>query len=443
MAIAVEQATYSRTAIDRSAKHALVASWLGWMFDGYETYALILVMEVAVNQLLPPEHLARAQVYKAGLLSTTLLGWAIGGVIAGVLTDYLGRRRMLMVSILWYAAFAGLTALSWDYWSLVAFRFLTGLGLGAEWGPGSAIVAEFWPPSSRGRAGGALHAAHGVGQLVASALWLLLNPLGVSSWRYLFVLGVAPALMLLYVRRVVHDPVQWVVVDGERRDARRRIETGVASERDNDLARFPIARVLSDAELRRRVWRLMLMALSTVIGWWSVSTWIQQHAGDIAAALGQQRQHWASLAALMFNAGSIAGYLMFGVLADRFGRKPSVSAYYVGAFAVSLWFFLRVADTSVVLLAAAAIGFFASGQFAWMTIYLPELFPTQVRGSAISVVFDGTRSIAAAGPLMAGWLAASFGGIGMAAAAMSLVYLVGLAVAPFAGPETKGTTLLA
>src|SRR5262245_59703989 len=169
-------ARHESAPIERSAWQALTASWLGWMFDGYENYALILVMAVATRQLLPPERLASMPVYMAGLLSATRLGWAVGGVIAGVLTDYIGRRRMLMLSILWYAVFTGLSAFSPDYWSLLIFRFLTGLGLGAEWGPGSAIVAEFWPPSSRGRAGGALHAGHAVGALLASVTWLPVNP---------------------------------------------------------------------------------------------------------------------------------------------------------------------------------------------------------------------------------------------------------------------------
>src|SRR6516165_1290000 len=129
--------------IDSSAWRALTVSWLGWMFDGYENYALVLTMASAVHQLLPPDT-ANAPLYMGGLLTATLLGWAAGGIAAGVLTDYVGRRRMLMLSICWYAIFAGLTALSWDYWSFFACRLLTGLGLGAEWGPGAAIVAEFW-----------------------------------------------------------------------------------------------------------------------------------------------------------------------------------------------------------------------------------------------------------------------------------------------------------
>src|SRR5262249_20751478 len=119
------------------------------------------------------------------------------------------------------------------------------------------------------------------------------------------------------------------------------------------------------------------------------------------------------------------------------------AVYYLGALGLSWLFFLRVNDWYALLATAAANGFFTGGQFSWMTIYLPELFPTRVRGSAISLVFDGSRTVAALGPLLAGWLASSFGGIGTAAAMMSLIYVVGLIVTPFAGPETKGKELRA
>jgi MFS family permease len=155
------QVSCSSTA--KASWRALIASWLGWMFDGYETYALVLVMSPAVHRFLAPDRLPGASVYIGGLLAATMVGWAAGGVAAGIAADYFGRRRTLMLSILCYAVFSGLAAISWDYPSLLIFRFLTGLGLGAEWGPGAAIVAEFWPPASRGRAGGALHAAYGVG----------------------------------------------------------------------------------------------------------------------------------------------------------------------------------------------------------------------------------------------------------------------------------------
>jgi MFS family permease len=441
MRVTVGRSRLWPVSIDRSARRALGASWLGWMFDGYETYALVLVMSVAVRQLLPPERLPSLSLYMGGLLAVTLLGWAVGGVAAGVLTDYIGRKRMLMISILWYAVFAGLTALSPNYWSLLIFRFLTGLGLGAEWGPGSAIVAEVFPPSHRGRAGGALHAAVGVGYFLASGIWLLVNPLGASSWRYMFIIGILPAFLLLYVRRAVYDPALWVAANNRRLEARKRLEMGLVSQEDRKLTEFTMTYVLSDPQLRRRVGLLLLMSLSSVVGWWSVSTWIPRYAAELAANAGGRPQQWASMAGLMYNTGSIAGYLVLGWLVDMFGRKPIMWSYYLGALGLSFCFFLLVHDMRALLLMAVATGFFTSGQFAWMTIYLPELFPTRVRGSAMCLIFDGSRSVAALGPLLAGWLISSFGSIGTAAAMMSLVYVVGLIVTPFAGPETKGKPL--
>jgi MFS family permease len=205
----------------------------------------------------------------------------------------------------------------------------------------------------------------------------------------MFVIGVAPAFLLLYIRRVAPDPFLWVTANDRRREARKRIETGVGSEQDRELAQFTIARIFSEPELRRRVGLLLLMSLSATVGWWSVSTWIPQHAAQLASGAGQQLQRWASLAAPMFNVGAIVGYLAFGLLADRFGRIPSVWLYYLGALGLSWLFFLRVNDWHALLATAAANGFFIGGQFSRMTIHLPELFPTRVRGSAISLVFDG------------------------------------------------------
>lgn len=423
------------TSIGKASWRALAASWLGWMFDGYETYALVLVMTPAVRQLLSPERLPKASIYAGGLLAVTLLGWAVGGVAAGVLADYLGRRRTLMLSILCYAVFAGLAALSWNYWSLLTFRFLTGLGLGAEWGPGAAIVAEFWPPASRGRAAGALHAAYGVGLLLASGIWVLLRSAGPSSWRYMFVIGILPAFLLLYVRRWVDEPEIWIAANRGRREAKMRLEMGGVSPQDKELAQFTVTRILSDLGLRRRVGLLLLMAISSVVPWWSASTWIPEYAAQLSTKLP------SSLTGLMFSAGSIAGFLAMGLLADLLSRKPIIWLFYLGALLLSLCFFLLVTDRRALLIMAAANGFFCSGQFAWMTIYLPEMFPTRVRGTAMSLVFDTSRAVSVLCPLLAGWLISFLGSIGAAGATMSLIYVVGLIVTPFAGRETKGKPL--
>ena len=429
------------SSLGRASVRALIASWLGWMFDGYETYALVLVMGSAVHQFLPPERLPRASVYIGGLLAATMLGWAGGGIAAGILADYFGRRRTLMLSILCYAVFSGLAAISWDYWSLLAFRFLVGLGLGAEWGPGAAIVAEQWAPASRGKAGGVLHAAYGVGLLLASGIWLFVSRLGQSSWRYMFLVGVLPALLLLYVRRWVDEPAVWTETSRNRREAQQRVQMGKGSSHDKQLVRFTVSEILSDLELRRRVGILLLMSVTTVVGWWSASTWIPEFAAQLNARSLSQMQLSSSMIGLMFSLGSVAGFLTLGFFADTVGRKPTIWFYYLGALVVTVCYFLFARERTALLVMAGVNGFFSSGQFAWMTIYLPELFPTRVRGTAMSLVFDTSRSIAALGPLLAGWLVTLFGGIGNAAAVMSLIYIVGLIATPFAGAETRGKPL--
>jgi MFS family permease len=370
------------SSLGRASVRALIASWLGWMFDGYETYALVLVMGSAVHQFLPPERLPRASVYIGGLLAATMLGWAGGGIAAGILADYFGRRRTLMLSILCYAVFSGLAAISWDYWSLLAFRFLVGLGLGAEWGPGAAIVAEQWTPASRGKAGGVLHAAYGVGLLLASGIWLFVSRLGQSSWRYMFLVGILPALLLLYVRRCVDEPAVWTETSRNRREAQQRVQMGKGSSHDKQLVRFTVSEILSDLELRRRIGILLLMSVTTVVGWWSASTWIPEFAAQLNARSLSQMQLSSSMIGLMFSLGSVAGFLTLGFFADTVGRKPTIWFYYLGALVVTVCYFLFARERTALLVMAGVNGFFSSGQFAWMTIYLPELFPTRVRGTA-------------------------------------------------------------
>jgi MFS family permease len=197
----------------------------------------------------------------------------------------------------------------------------------------------------------------------------------------------------------------------------------------------------SNPMLRRRVAYLLLMSIASVVGFWSAAAWVPEYAAQVSAQTSGPSHLSASSAALIFSTGAIFGYIVLGLLADRLGRKPTIWLYYLGALIVSLCLFLFARDRYLLLLLVAVSGLFTSGQFAWMTIYLPELFPTRVRGTAMSLVFDSSRFIAGIGPLVAGWLIASLGGIGTAAATMSLIYLIGLIATPFAGPETKGRPL--
>ena len=183
-------------------RRALLSSFLGWMFDGYETSTLILVGFSAMTSLMHGASRSSMQLAVGTAMSSTLLGWAIGGMIGSVMADYIGRKRMLTIAIAGYSIFTGLTAFSATPEALIVLRFLTGLFLGSEWSTGTALVAETWPASERAKALGIMQSGYGFGFLLASLTWLVALPLlGQDAWRWMFVLGVLPAIVLLFCRR--------------------------------------------------------------------------------------------------------------------------------------------------------------------------------------------------------------------------------------------------
>src|SRR5262249_52045354 len=160
----------------------LAASKLGWLFDGYETYALIVTIGVALRQLLEPAQFPQIPYYAGLVIALTLLGWGVGGLIAGVLTDYLGRKRTMLLAIIAYSAVAGFSAFAWDWQSFAVLRFLVGVAIGSEWVTGASIVAEIWPDRARGKGVGLMQCGLGIGFFVASFVWLFVGPLGPSAW---------------------------------------------------------------------------------------------------------------------------------------------------------------------------------------------------------------------------------------------------------------------
>ena len=411
------------------------------MFDGYETFALVLVANAALQQVLPADLRAAALGYQGIVIGVTLLGWACGGVLWGILADYFGRKPTMIQAILIYSVFTGLTFFAQSWEMLAILRFLTGLGLGAEWGTGVSLVVEKWPESTRAKAAACLQSGIAVGFFIASFAWFLLQNVGPDGWRYMFLVGVLPALLVLYIRRGVNDPELWQATARRREQARERARTGSVAQEDQALLRFTLGHIWESPELRRRLLVTGAMSTSTLIAWWAVSTWIPQYAGQFAGRAGLNPQQFATLAALVYNAGGILGYILFGVFADSFGRKPITLIYYLGSLPLVIGLFLLAQDPTMFLVLAAINGFFTLGQFSWMPIYLPELFPTPVRATALAVVFNISRYVAGFGPLVAGVLIAQLGGLAQAATLFGLIYVLGLVITPFSGPETRGQPL--
>ncbi len=419
----------------------LIATNLGWLFDGFEVYALFLTVGPAMRTLLDPSQFSQIPAYAGTVVAITLLGWGIGGLCGGILADYIGRKRTMIYAILAYSILTGLTALSFDWISFALLRFLVGMAIGSEWATGSSMMAELWPQNARGKGAGLMQCGLGLGFFLASFVWLFVGGLGSSAWRYMFLVGILPALFTLWIRSSIEESQAWQEVDARRRQARGRQQSGTAlAADDRALTRFTIADLFAEPETRRRTILVFLMSLSTTLAWWGISSWVPPYIGSIAAKAQLPAQQWASYAGMAYNAGAILGYVTFGFLADSFGRKPITMFYYAAAFLLTPALFLWTQDLNVLLVAAAANGFFTLGQYCWMPVWLPELFPTRSRGTGIAFAFNAPRLIAFLGPLFAGTLIVAFGGYSRTAMIFSLIYILGFCVAPFL-PETRGQPL--
>ncbi len=427
--------------LDRNQWNTLIASNLGWMFDGYETFALVVTVGAALRQLLDRSQYGDIPFYAGIVIGLTLLGWGIGGLIGGVLADYLGRKRTMLIAILAYSIMTGLSAFAWDWLSFTVLRFLVGIAIGSEWVTGASIVSELWPDRARGRGVGLMQCGFGIGFFLASFAWLFVGAMGPSGWRYMFLIGVSPALMTLWVRRAIPESERWERVNGQRQAAMEHKRKGTAlSAQDEALTRFTMADLFAEPEIRRRVILAFAMSLATTFAFWGIGAWVPPFVTEAAAKAGRDGQQWGSYAAMAYTGASVLGYIVFGFLADAFGRKPATISYVVASAVSVALLFLWARDLTFMLIGAGLCGIFVSGQYTWMAAWLPELFPTRMRATAAGFVFNTPRLIAWTGPLVSGWLITEAGGFSQAAMAIASIYVLSLAAAPFL-PETRGKPL--
>jgi MFS family permease len=427
--------------LDRTQWKALIASNLGWTFDGFEVFALILTVGVALHQLLDPSQYPLIPAYAGAIIAITVFGWGLGGLLGGVLADYLGRKRSMTLTILAYSLLTGLSAFSWDWLSFAAFRFLVGLAIGSEWATGASITAELWPAHARGKGGAFLQSGYPIGSILASGIWLVIGTSGPGAWRYMYLIGVLPALVAFWIRRNIPESPRWEESNKRRRAAYDLRRQGAVLEGENAaLVRFTLVDMFAEPAIRSRLFLTFVMSLSVTIGYWGVSTFVPSYVGSVATAAGLPAPRWAALAGLVQNLGALAGFVSFGFLADAFGRKPTTMLFYLMCLVLTPIIYLWVQDIHVLLLAFAVYGFFIQGVFSWTPIWLPELFPTRMRATAAGFIFNAPRLISAIAPLIAGTLIVGLGGYGKAATIIGMFYILGLIAVPFL-PETKGKPL--
>jgi len=427
--------------LSRAQWKALIASNLGWTFDGFEVFSLLLTVGAALHQLLEVSEYKFIPAYAGAVIAITVFGWGAGGLLGGILADYIGRKRSMTLTILAYSLLTGLSALSWNWISFAVLRFLVGLAIGSEWATGASITAELWPDHARGKGGAFLQSGYPIGSILASGVWLAIGTSGPGAWRYMYLVGVLPALVTFWIRRNIPESPRWEESDRRRRAAYDLRRQGVALKgEDSALVRFTLIDMFAEPTVRSRLFLTFVMSLSVTIGYWGVSSFVPSYVGAVASAAGLEAQRWVGLAGLVQNIGALLGFISFGFMADAFGRKPTTLLFYLMCLILTPIVYLWVKDIHLLVLGLVVYGFFIQGTFSWTPIWLPELFPTRMRATAAGFIFNTPRLISAVAPLIAGSLIVELGGYGKAATIIGMFYILGLVAAPFL-PETRGKPL--
>jgi MFS family permease len=366
-------------------------------------------------------------------LGATLMGWAVGGTIGSIMADYIGRKKMLMISIAGYCAFTALTAFSHSLTALIAWRFLTGMFLGSEWSTGTALVAETWPASARAKALGVMQSGYGFGFFLAAGLWLVIQPYGgPEAWRWMFLIGVLPAFFLIYIRRDVAESKLWLEAVSE--------PVGQGGETKRLKRKFSLIEMFSDRQTFTHAIAALVIATVTVSVFYGISALTGPHIGAIAAKQGLTASSWATISALVYNGGAIVGYIAAGFVADAIGRKPYMLVMFFGAILSGLLMYIAPQTLPVALCCVFILGAFTLGVFSWMPIYLPELFQTRIRSTASGVVFNLARLVSFPLPILTAFLFSTLGGYQPAVLLLTLLYVFAI-VALLVLPETRGKAL--
>lgn len=472
----------------------LVVAALGWLFDCLDQQLFILARPAAMNDLL--KHITDAKELdhlsqKYGDISTSVFiaGWATGGLIFGMLGDRIGRAKTMLITILMYSAFTGLSALSVTVYDFAFYRFLTGLGVGGEFAVGVSLVAEVMPSRARPYALSLLQALSAFGNISAALINLGLGVaegegLVTSPWRIMFCIGALPALLTIVIRRNLKEPEAW-------QKSRADGKTVSTLETYRELFGHPL--------WRKHALLGLVLACSGVIGLWAVGFYVPDlirlvqtkpvtdsvYQQEIAVAetagnevrvaalkevkaavdgntldkltpklaevkktvdprIKGQLTYYQSFTSIAINVGAFFGMFGFGGLSQRIGRKRTFAIALVAAFVSTVTVFWTLQDLWQIFVLVPIMGFCQLSLFGGYAVYFPELFPTRLRSTGVSFCYNVGRFVAAVGPLVKMWLNEIFKEtaepLRYAGVTMCLVFLVGLVVLPFL-PETLGKPL--
>ncbi len=413
-------------------------AWIGWALDATDFGLFSIVLRPALTDLLGGQPTV-AQIGKVGgyLSMAGLLGWAFGGFLFGVIADYIGRVRTLALSVLVFSVFTACQGFAETPLQLGIFRFIGGLGTGAEIVVGIPLVAEVFAERHRAKVLGIMMTGGAFGSIIGGQVYNLIGPYG---WRYVFFVGIAPALLLLFIRRNMSEPAHFHAV--KERRAALKSAGAAASEEDRDFMRFVPVQLFA-RNLRFSTFVGLLFCLGTLLSIWTSVIWlptIQTYMLQKDGITDNAAIPYVGTGMMLWGIGGMFGYATFGFLADLFGRRPTIVLYNVGAIASGLVLYLGLGSYAYYHLMLVVFGYFVFGVFSGHAIYLPELFPTHVRATAVAFCNGTGRILTSFGPLVAGLLVVPFGSFNNAAAFMTCFAVLSI-VAMMMGRETRDDEL--
>ncbi|MDB5566368.1 MAG: transporter [Tardiphaga sp.] len=395
---------------ETEARKALLGSALGYAMDGFDLLILGFMLRVISADL------GFGPAQAASLVTATLIGAVIGGLMFGMLSDRIGRVRVLTWTIVLFAVFTGLCALAQGYWDLLIYRTIAGIGLGGEFGIGMALVAEVWPASKRARVSSYVGLGWQLGVLTAAIVTPLLLP--IIGWRGMFAIGILPAAAAYFIRHSLHEPDVFV-------------ERSAHAQKGS----LPINLLVKDAETTRISIAMVFLCSVQNFGYYGVMIWLPNYLSTRFGFGLAQSATWTAVTI----AGMALGIFLFGHAADRLGRRPAFISYMLGA-AVMVVVYSRLTDPTALLIGGAVMGLFVNGMLGGYGALMSELYPTAARATAQNVLFNIGRAVGGLGPIVVSAVAASYG-FDTAIALLALLYIADILVFWLMIPDRRGAEL--
>lgn len=396
----------------------------GWVFDVYEGQIFNITRNEMLTEILGGKG-GDVKQYGDMFLGIFLLGGTVGGLAAGSLADRFGRRPIMILTILIYSIFSGLTFFAAELWHVAVLRFIVAIGVGGEWAVAASLVAEVFPSRARAQASGIFHASSVLGTWMAALVGMAVA----AQWRYAYLVGILPALLILWVRASVREPEQWEA------EKKKGAAAKLGSFRD----------LLLNPQWSARALLGMSLAAVGLGTFWAVTVAGQGLAremlvrGGVSPDTAEQSAKFAY--GIVQTAGGGLGLLAFGPLCARFGRKRTFIGVQLLAFLVVPLTCFAPQSYSQLLGLLPVFGFFTLGMHAGFAIYFPELFPTHLRATGTSFCFNGGRVLSVAVLFFSGWFKAQPGmDLRVAVSALGALFLLGVVIVLFL-PETKGQEL--